>query len=134
VDDNQEFDAEVFVAWPGSHADLATLVAGVLQGTADDDEVTAGPFTFQVELNEEADDARAAQWPDGFLFFSAMLVGYVSPPTPVPERAAVITRLLLALWDSGTPAVAASDYEDLLPGGAGNGDRSLPWPSPAAVE
>jgi hypothetical protein len=73
-----------------------------------------------IDRNDEHDEARAREFPDGFLYFC-----YTIEAGPQP----LVARLLRLLWDAGIPAVAACDYEDELPEAGGYKSRGIPWPS-----
>jgi hypothetical protein len=73
---------------------------------------------FDVDRNDDRDDERAREFPDGFLHFRYVID--VGPGEPV-------ARLLRLLWDNGIPAVAASDDDD-LPEHGGYKSRAVPWP------
>lgn len=119
-------DATVFVGCPAGHEDLADAVAQIFAGDLGPNWVA---HTEVVVLpNEDADPDRASQWPGGFLFFPCVLEVFAAAYAPRRERADVVALLLSTLWSRGIPAVAACEYEDLLPAGAGMGDRKLPWP------
>lgn len=117
-------DATVFVGCPAGHEDLAEVVAGIFAH-----DPSARPVHTAVVMapNEDADPDRAAQWPGGFLFFPCVLEIFAGH-APRRDRADVIALLLSTLWSKGIAAVAACEYEDLLPAAAGMGDRTLPWP------
>jgi hypothetical protein len=74
---------------------------------------------LHVERNDDRDPERAAEFPDGFLYFATLVEAG-------PQE--VTAQLLRLLWDAGIPAVAATDYEDELPEGGGYGSRRIPWP------
>jgi len=119
-------DATIFVGCLASHDELADVVAGVFGG--DDASTWVTRTDVVVSSNEDADPDRASQWPGGFLFFPSVVEIYAAAYAPRRERADLVALLLSSLWSRGIAAVAACEYEDLLPAAAGTGDRSLPWP------
>lgn len=123
-------DATVFVGCPADDDVLADVVAGII--AADGAPPWVARIDIMVSPNEDADPDRASRWPGGFLFFPCVLDVYAAAYAPRRERADLIAVLLTSLWSRGIAAVAACEYEDLLPAAAGTGDRSLPWP--AAVQ
>jgi len=123
----QVLDATVFVDCPAGH-DLVGTVAEILAGNTDLDTARAAGTEVLVTTNADADPERAAERPGGFLFFASVLEVYAAPRALRHERAEVTGLLLTSLWSRGMAAVAACEYEDLLPAAAGTDDRSLPWP------
>lgn len=122
----QVLDVTVFVGCPAGSDELADVVAAII--AADESPPWVANIDVVVSPNEDADPDRASQWPGGFLFFPCVLDVYAAAYTPRRERADLIAVLLTSLWSRGIAAVAACEYEDLLPAAAGTGDRSLPWP------
>ncbi len=127
--DLEVLDAWVFVDSLNGQSDLVEVVAEVLDGDTDMNTARAARTEVLFANNGDADADRAAEWPDGFLYFPSVLEVYAAAHAPRYERAGVTARLLSALWSRGMAAVAACEYEDLLPAAAGLGDRSLPWPT-----
>ena len=127
--DLDDVDATLYVAGPTRYEELVDTVREVLGGTATADVVRTPRTAVVVDDNDEADPERAGEWPGGFLFFPFILDVYAAPDAAEADRARVVAALLTSLWARGLPAVAACQYEDLLPAGAGTGSRSLPWPT-----
>ncbi|MGB9377101.1 MAG: hypothetical protein WCB04_06260 [Mycobacteriales bacterium] len=122
-------DATVFVDPLNCDIDLAGVVGEVVGGGGSADGVRAEVL---MSVNEDADRDRAVAWPGGFLYFPLVIEVYANPAAPREERAVVTARLLSALWSRGIAAVAACEYDDLLPAASGTGDRDLPWPARAS--
>jgi hypothetical protein len=76
---------------------------------------------FDVDGNHGGDDARAREFPDGFLYFRYVIE--IDPGAPV-------AALLRLLWEHGIPAVASAEHEDELPERGGYKSRAIPWPRP----
>ncbi len=121
-------DATVFVDCLSIDADLVDVVAEILDGEPDSGCVSTAHTLVVIEANEDADAQQAPAWPGGFLFFPTVLEVYPASRSVRSERASVTARLLTSLWSRGIAAVAACEYEDLLPAASGAGDRTLPWP------
>jgi hypothetical protein len=79
--------------------------------------------------NGDQDPARKAEFPDGFLFFLTRID--VSADRSAAPRAVLelLTAILEDLWAAGIPAVAACDFERVLPNRGGYADTSVPWPT-----
>lgn len=123
-------DATVFVGCPADDDALADVVAGII--AADGAPPWVARIDIMVSTNGDADPDRASRWPGGFLYFPCVLDVYAAAYAPRHERAEFIAALLTSLWSLGIAAVAACEYEDLLPAAAGTGDQSLPWPAAVA--
>ncbi|QDU79636.1 hypothetical protein Pla110_13470 [Polystyrenella longa] len=70
---------------------------------------------IDVVNNEDFDENRAIQEPDGFLFYRFYLE--MEPEAAVPEEVYIksVGTLLSDLWDLDAKAVAACDFEESLP-------------------
>jgi len=121
-------DAKVFVDGPVDLSGLVADLAAFVHGSVDGNWVIADDVHLLVDENDEADPARRAVRPKGFLYFSLFIELYFSPSRPVTERAEWLGRVLEHLWARDIAAVAACDYEDALPHAGGVGDPTLPWP------
>lgn len=88
---------------------------------------------MDVQVNEDADERKAASFPDGFLHFAQVLEFYPRQDVPFEERKTLMSALLRGLWAKSVPAVAACDYENELPENGGCNNVSLPWPGRTGV-
>lgn len=111
------FDADV------SETEAIGLVAELVYG---DDNRATGCETSVVR-NEDYDSNRRRQFPGGFVYFRYYADLYMSEMELV-EQAHLVAQVLEALWDMGTPAVAASPFEDRLPQRGGYKSTRVPWP------
>ncbi len=75
-----------------------------------------------IRRNDEADAQKAAEFPDGFLYFSHTMEVY-----PEGDPVDVTNRILAAFWKAGIPAVCACDDEELLTEKGGYRSQNIPW-------
>ncbi len=75
-----------------------------------------------IRRNDEANTQKAAEFPDGFLYFSHTMELY-----PEGNPIDVTNRILAAFWKAGIPAVCACDDEELLTEKGGYRSRNIPW-------
>jgi hypothetical protein len=115
-------DCKVFVDADVPDTQLISMTAPALFAPDDD-------LLLEVEVlsNEDYDSNRRRQFPDGFIYFRYTLDLYMDEAT-VKRKAAIVTRLMDTLWDSGFPAVAACAFEDRLPERGGYKSHAVPWP------
>jgi hypothetical protein len=119
-----EMDCEIYVDGPDREG-LTARILEITGGTRDGRHVNAGDHELYVDENDEADPARAAAFPDGFLHFALNVEVYPTSPPAI----ALVTLLLETFWAAGWAAVAACDYETDLPHGGGYRSRDVPWPT-----
>lgn len=124
-----ELSCKIYVDSDLSCTQLATLVAQLIDGSVQRATVHSSGYEIDILTNNEADVRRRKEFPDGFLYFARLLEFYTDASEPVAQQAAIVTRILEALWSFHLPAVAACDYEDLLPHRGGYRSRDVPWPT-----
>jgi hypothetical protein len=131
--DSHAIDCKIYVESDLMPDELATLLAASLGAATLDGAVARTLHTPQAEIevrkNKEANQHRAGEFPDGFLYFRYALEVYASPTSQHAEQVALVDRLLNQLWSEGLPAVAACDYENELSRAGGYTNRFVPWPS-----
>ncbi len=115
-------ECKVFVDADVTDTELIGITAPVLFTPEDET-----PLEMEVLNNEDYDSNRRRQFPDGFIYFRYTLDLYM-PEAALSLQAAIVTRLLESLWDSGFPAVAACAFEKHLPERGGYKSRAVPWP------
>ena len=120
-----ELSCRLFVHPPAelSQRALADLVAGLvsgnLAGTSFAPAVTTPIATWELRKNTDFDPDKITACPDGFLYFRQSWELYAVAATKREECAAQVGRVLEWCWTQGWPAVAACEYEDLLPRNGG---------------
>jgi hypothetical protein len=110
---------KIFVDTDSEPQRLVDLIARILSAPHDRWTVNTTLCEIDVEKNEDFDQARRSQSPDGFLHYRYYLD---IEPIAGADRAAYVEsigQLLNRLWDSGCRAVAACDFEEDLPRGGG---------------
>jgi hypothetical protein len=133
VDDLNALDCKVFVEANVTIDDLCGFVGRAVRATIDTTGCTKTirvPIgQMEIRANEDRQQARAADFPDGFLFFRYVLEFYPQACADRADRIKLIADVLNLFWQHGWPAVAAADYEDDLPHKGGYLNPALPWPS-----
>jgi hypothetical protein len=128
-----DLDCKTFVETDLTQDELATLLSAALPAT-----IEKGPGVrtlhtrfgvIEIRNNEDADQVRSREFPDGFLYFRFTLEVYPMPSVRHEDRVVCVRDILTQMWSHGFAAVAACDYENELPNGGGHGNRSVPWPS-----
>jgi hypothetical protein len=91
--------------------------------------ISSDHFDIDFNINEDFDYEESLLFPDGFLYFKYYLDIFFSPNIEDGHIIiSMISDLLVWLWENSYPAVAACDYEDLLPEKGGYGSPNIPWP------
>lgn len=78
-----------------------------------------------IEKNENRDDDKSKEFPDGFLHFNYYLD---IDSSSLDSIKLFVSQLLSFLWDNNIPSIAACDYEDDLPELGGYNSLKIPWP------
>lgn len=83
---------------------------------------------WSVIKNDDFDQEKSIQFPDGFLFFPYMIE--LDSVESFGEEIYIesIAILLSRLWGKGMPAVISADFEDKLPEKGGYKSRNIPFP------
>lgn len=128
-----QLDCKIFVESPMRRDELARTLLGRIQSSVEFD-LTGSVLRYsfaEVEIrnNEDACSDRAADFPDGFLYFRYCLEVYVDPTSQ--EKISLVSAILKTCWENGWPAVAACDYEQVLPELGGHNSQQIPWPGVA---
>lgn len=79
-------------------------------------------FDLYIDDNDDADNKKTVDFPDGFLYFN-----YSMELCFRGDRVKLTNDILDVLWSNRIPAVAACDYEDELYKCGGYKNRDLPW-------
>lgn len=124
-----ELSCKIYVDSDLSCPQLATLIAQWVDGSVRGATVHGSEYEIDILANHEANVQHKKEFPDGFLYFARLVEFYTDASEPVAQQAAIVTRILETLWSFHLPAVAACDYEDLLPHRGGYRSRDVPWPT-----
>ena len=77
--------------------------------------------------DDEYDDNKAREFPDGFLYFSNF-IEYLKDEAQYSNDDIYNFKLILkTLWNSGIPAIASCDFEEKLPKTGGYKSKDIPW-------
>jgi len=126
--DLSELDCKIFVDGAPDVSELNVWLADLVGGEITDGSVQADGIEMIVAENDEADERAKTEPRRGFLFFDHLVEVYFAASAAHDRRVLEVSRSLEYLWGRGLPAVAACDYEDELPRGAGVAG-SAPWPT-----
>ena len=114
-------DCKIYVDTELSDQELMGIIMQIISD-ADD---SAG-VEMALYRNDEYDTQRRVRFPDGFLYFRYYIDAYL-PGKAAEQQAQIIAALLRSIWEYDIPAVAASQFEDLLPERGGYRSRAIPW-------
>jgi len=121
-------DCKIYVDAAIGRSELVERIGQLLQAQVEKNTVLGLDFEIDVLKNDEFDESRRQEFPDGFLHFYIVLELYFSSVRQAQDRVTMVSKILEYLWSEGIPAVAACDYEAELPRSGGYKDRSAPWP------
>lgn len=128
MSDMTDLDCKIYVDTNIGRSQLVEKVAQLLEGSVEKNTVRSLGVEIDVLENEEFDESRRTEFPDGFLRFRYSLEFYFNPSQKPHDRVTTAARILELLWSDGFPAVAACDYEAELPKMGGYKNGSVPWP------
>lgn len=127
---SNELYCKIYVATDAPRAELAAALATALS------DAVAGPgretihtpdAALDIVANDEFDERRRRDFPDGFLHFRYAVEVYPRADASHEAVRQFVARLLEYVWARGIPAVAACDYEDELPFGGGYRSPAVSW-------
>lgn len=134
--DLNELDCKIHVEAPWTPEAIAGLLSRTLGGqisVSPSAQVVLLPSAeIEIRENEDADRRRAADFPDGFLYFRYIFEVYPVPASGHEDRVSLAARLLELCWSQGWPAVAACNYESELARRGGYTSPTVPWPTQGA--
>jgi hypothetical protein len=84
-------------------------------------------YSYSMRANDEYDKLQEKIFPDGFLYFKFIIEIEIDESIETENAAKEIGQLLVYLWSSYS-AVAACDFEELLPENGGYKSLVAPWP------
>ncbi|MCH8290755.1 1,4-dihydroxy-6-naphthoate synthase [Candidatus Poribacteria bacterium] len=118
---------KIYVDTDMTHDQLVKTVARLLAGTVEMNTVAMSNCEIDVRKNEDFDDIRRKEFPDGFLYFRYYMDVEVLTGQQRESQVELISNLLKHLWSLGFPAIASCDFEAELPQRGGYQSRSVPW-------
>jgi hypothetical protein len=83
---------------------------------------------LRINKNEDFDVEKTVEYPDGFLYFE-FIIDCESTDFNKENFVEAISELLLSLWSKKVTAVAACDFEEILPLKGGYKSKNIYWPS-----
>jgi len=121
-----DLNCKVYIDTSTERAELARQISALTGGAVERFTVTAACAEMDVQLNEEFDEKRRAEFPDGFLYFRYVVEMYTSPGEEAQCRH-LVAKIVGYFWSNTIPCVAACDYEDELPNRGGYNSTAVPW-------
>ena len=106
---------------------LVSTVAQILEGVEEMNTVILPRCEIDVRKNEEFNEVRRREFPDGFLYFRYYADIEAQLGQQRESQIELVSKLLKRLWSLGFPAIASCDFEDELPQQGGYRSRSVPW-------
>ncbi|WP_160714181.1 1,4-dihydroxy-6-naphthoate synthase [Chitinophaga solisilvae] len=92
---------------------------------------SSGYFDMDIRINKDFNEQASKLFPDGFLHFEYYLDILFRQDLEDDEvMINMISDLLVWLWGNNYPAIAACDFENLLPEKGGYNSPHVPWPEP----
>jgi hypothetical protein len=122
-----ELECKIYVDADGTKGELAKRIAELLSAPVEGTTISTRCGEIDVQRNDDFDEKRRLEFPDGFLYFR-FLVELYTDDSATPRCGPVVVQILEYFWAQGLPAVAACDYEDDLPNGGGYKSTAIPWP------
>ena len=107
---------------------IACLVKGEIRGHLQNT-IECPACTIDILNSDDFDCQRRKKFPDGFLFFRYFIEIYPRPRFDQTARIQTVSTILQHLWKHGYSAVAACDYEQMLPEQGGYKSQRVPWPA-----
>jgi hypothetical protein len=84
-------------------------------------------YQLTIHKNQDFDDIRSKEFPDGFLFFKILIEFEFNENCAEDYCIKVISSALTWLWEKGFPAVASYALELQLPNQGGYNNLNVPW-------
>lgn len=83
--------------------------------------------SIEIRLNDEFDEIKQKEYPDGFLYFPYSAELDFQDNIPISYASEEVGIILQYLWENGYTAIASCEFEDQLPEKGGYNSKTLPW-------
>lgn len=83
-------------------------------------------FSISINKNDEYDEEKAKEFPDGFLFFPLVIDVDLYLEDEI-KASIIIDKILNFLWSNNYSAIASCRFEQLLTEKGGYKSRNIPW-------
>ncbi|WP_027085179.1 hypothetical protein [Cohnella panacarvi] len=113
--DDIDLFCKVFIDTDFGREEVVSFVSESIDGTIERWSVSNKYCNLDLLRNDDFNEAKRAQGPDGFLFSRYYLEIEPNEETESSAYIKCISELLTKLWNNGFKAVAACDFEDVLP-------------------
>jgi len=85
-------------------------------------------YSISIEKNDDFNLKKAGSFPDGFLFFPYSIEMEIDDSEDLNQTIINTNLILENLWNNGSSAVTACDFEDKLIENGGYKSKKIPWP------
>ena len=117
---------KIFVNTNLAHGELIAKTASLTHGVIEQWTIVCNLYEISVVENDEYDEIKYQDKDEGFLFSKFFLeIEPIATLTNKTTYISDISKLLEGLWQEGYSAVAACDFEDLLPNKGGYRIKNL---------
>lgn len=106
---------KIFIDTDVSDEVVAKKVCSITSGEIDQWTVITDWSEIDIVENDDFDEMKRKEEPDGFLFYRYYIEMEPGANTLRQDYVMNISRLIESLWQEGWKIVAASDFEDELP-------------------
>lgn len=117
--ENYNLFCKIFIDTERDQNELLSLINSEISGEVNKFEISNSILIIELRKNNEFNVVKSKNPSDGFLFYKYYLE--IEPFSQVVERDYIksIADLLKKLWESKIGAIAAFDFENLLPRNGG---------------
>lgn len=117
--ENYNLFCKIFIDTERDQNELLSLINSEISGEVNKFEISNSILIIELRKNNEFNVVKSKNPSDGFLFYKYYLE--IEPFSQVVERDYIksIADLLKKLWESKIGAIAACDFENLLPRNGG---------------
>ena len=107
---------------------VLNLLTDVLHSSIIDGYIEDENYSIYVDTNEEYDNNKEKNFPDGFLYFKLIIEIEFIESVGTEILLNTTNKILECLWKMTYPAVASCNYEEKLIITGGYNNTNLPWP------
>jgi len=122
---------KIFVDTEITSDELAILIASSIFGqvlrVGYTRSVTTSSIEIDVRRNDDYDEKKRYEFPNGFLYFRYYLEVYYKSEETTDLATDVVASILNKLWSHNIPAIASGDFTSELPHQGGYGSSLVPW-------
>lgn len=107
---------------------ILSSISNLLEKSVTDNSYIEGSgYSISVRSNDEYDQEKEKQFPDGFLNFKIFIEFDFEEQYEKGYYAKLVDKILKLLWNQKYPAIASCEFEELLLQKGGYKSREVPW-------